>query len=320
MANALKDYLNPSTLEATAELSKSFESAEPFSHLVIDHFFEPDFCQSLLDEFPIFDDDKARNENGTIGRKAVHTELCNIGNQYQKLDEMIRSDAFLDWISQATGIPDLIYDPDYYGGGTHENCHGQDLDPHVDFNRHPVTNYHRRLNLIVYLNKEWQDEWGGLIEFHQDPRKSPEINEITKVAPLFNRCVIFATHDHSWHGFERINLPEGDSDEHSRKSIALYFYSKTRPAHEYKGNHSTIYVERPLPRHIQPGQALSDEDYQHIQVLLARRDQHLQRLYRDNHRLQDMLDNLSNHKLFRLARETQNFASRVKRTLLWQRR
>lgn len=316
MTNDLKEYLSKSTLEITPTLSRSFTSAQPFSHVVIDNFFTSDYCQALLNEFPGFDQEKARNENGIIGLKAVYTELRDIGPQYQKLDEIIRSKAFLSWVSQATGIPDLIYDPDYFGGGTHENRHGQDLDPHVDFNRHPVTNHHRRLNLIIYLNHEWEDDWGGLIEFHRDPRKPPAENEITRVKPLFNRCVIFATHDHSWHGFERINLPEGDTDPHSRKSIALYFYSKTRPAHEYKGRHSTIYVERPLPAHIKPGQVLSDDDYQRIQVLLARRDQHLQRLYRDNHRLQDMLDKLTNHRAFWLARKGLNAASKVKRTLL----
>lgn len=316
MTNVLEDCLSQSTLAATPELAERFQSAQPFSHLVIDGFFEAGFCQSLLQEFPAFDKEKARNENGTIGRKAVYTELRNIGRHYRTLDHLVRSDAFLQWLSKATGIPGLIYDPDYFGGGTHENCHGQDLDPHVDFNRHPVTNYHRRLNLIVYLNHEWHDDWGGLIELHQDPRKPPQENKITRIAPLFNRCVVFATHSHSWHGFERINLPEGEQDSRSRKSIALYFYSKTRPSHEYKGRHSTIYVERPLPSHIRPGQILTDEDYQCIQTLLARRDQHLQRLYRDNQRLQDRLDQLLSHRLFRLARRGLNLAAKVKRRLL----
>ena len=97
--------------------------------------------------------------------------------------------------------------------------------------------------------------------------------------PKFNRAVLFETTHWSWHGFERINLPEGDDDSRSRKSVALYFYSKTRPPEEQTKPHSTIYVERPLPEHIQPGTRLSDEDHQRIRVLLARRDQHLQRLY-----------------------------------------
>ncbi len=316
MAAQLHTFLNPATLESTPELAERFEQAQPFSHLVIDNFLREDFCQALLDEFPAFDRERARTENGTIGRKAVHNQVCDIGKHYRTLDEVIQSPEFLEWLSRATGIPDLLYDPDYFGGGTHENRHGQDLDPHVDFNRHPITYHHRRLNLIVYLNHEWSEEWGGAIEFHRDPRLSPQDNRIIKVQPLFNRCVIFATHDHSWHGFERITLPEGDADPRSRKSVALYFYSKTRPAHEYTGHHSTIYVERPLPEHIQPGIQLTDEDYQQIQVLLARRDQHLARLYRDNQHLQEMLDNLAQHRAYRLVSKLYSLAYRIKRGLL----
>lgn len=260
-------------------LAERFNSAKPFRHLVLDDFFTEDFCQSLLDEFPAFDRKRARDENGNIGRKSTHNKVRKLGEPYVTLDDTIKSPEFLHWLGRATGIPDLIYDPEYFGGGTHENCHGQDLDPHVDFNKHPITGDYRRLNLIVYLNHEWDERWGGGIEFHKDPRLAPEQNEITCVTPLFNRCVIFETTHWSWHGFERINLPEGDKDPRSRKSLALYFYSKTRPKSEQTKPHSTIYVERPLPENIRPGVTLGDEEYQEIQRLLMRRDQHLQRLY-----------------------------------------
>lgn len=316
MTTLLQTILNQSTLESTEQLAETFTQAEPFSHLVIEDFFAADFCQALLNEFPAFEKERARNENGTIGGKAVQPKVRNLGEHYRALDQLVSSPDFLQWLSRATDIPDLIYDPDYFGGGTHENRHGQDLDPHVDFNRHPVTNYHRRLNLIVYLNHEWSKDWGGAIEFHQNPRLDPTDNRITQVLPLFNRCVIFATHDHSWHGFERINLPEADADPRSRKSVALYFYSKTRPSHEYKGRHSTIYVDRPLPAHIQPGTTLNEEDYQRIRILLARRDQHLERLYRENHRLQDMLDNLTSSRTFWLLRRCLTVAYKIRQRLL----
>lgn len=266
-------------LKTPALLFERYDKAQPFRHLVLDDFFEPEHAESLLDQFPEFDVKKAMNENGEIGAKCVHDNLPELGKPYRALDEYIQSREFLDWLECVTGIDELVYDPDYFGGGTHENRHGQDLDPHVDFNKHPKTGLHRRLNLIIYLNHEWDDEWGGAIEFHKDPRLAPEENQIEYVQPKFNRAVLFETTHWSWHGFERINLPEGDNDPRSRKSVALYFYSKTRPPEEQTKPHSTIYVERPLPGHIQPGTTLSDEDYQRIRILLARRDQHLQRLY-----------------------------------------
>jgi len=275
----MKKMIKQEYLEAPATQFERYDNAKPFRHLVLDDFFEPDYAESLLDEFPAFDVGKAMNENGQIGAKCVHDNLQKLGKPYRELDEHIQSPEFLGWLQRLTGIDELIYDPDYFGGGTHENRHGQDLDPHVDFNKHPKTGLHRRLNLIVYLNQQWEPDWGGAIEFHQDPRLPPEQNEIEYVQPRFNRAVLFETTHWSWHGFERINLPGGDDDTRSRKSLALYFYSKTRPPEEQTKPHSTIYVERPLPDHIRPGTTLGEEDYQRLRILLSRRDQHLQRLY-----------------------------------------
>lgn len=256
-----------------------FDQARPFRHLVMDDFFDADFAQRLLDEFPPFDTQRAMNENGEVGAKCVFENLPELGRSCRRLDDVIRSEAFLEWLSRLTGIDGLTYDPYYFGGGTHENRHGQDLDPHVDFNKHPKTGLHRRLNLIVYLNHDWDDAWGGAIEFHKDPRLPPDQNEIRYVSPRFNRAVLFETTFWSWHGFERISLPEGDVDPRSRKSVALYFYSKTRPKAEQAKPHSTIYVERPIPDSIRPGEVLDEGDFQRLRVLIDRRDQHLQRLY-----------------------------------------
>ena len=286
--------LNKATLEATPALSARFNNALPFRHIVIDDFFKPSFCQSLLDSFPSFNPKHARDENGNIGRKATIDDIRKLGPTYKTLDTVIKSPVFLQWLGQVTGIDSLLYDPDYFGGGTHENRHGQDLDPHVDFNKHPLTGHHRRLNLIVYLNHEWNKEWGGNLELHKDPRLDSLQNEVKTIMPLFNRCVIFETTFWSWHGFEGIKLPQGDDDERSRKSVALYFYSKERPETEQTKPHSTIYVERPLPEHIKAGVTLSEDDYQHIKVLLARRDQHLQRLYNNISQLSAHVEGLEN--------------------------
>ncbi len=270
------DLINKNTLISSDKTAKIFKKNQPFKHAIIDGFFDADFCQSLLNEFPQFDKQKARNESGKIGRKAVHERILDLGESYQKLDQLIKSQKFIELIEKITGIDGLIYDPYYYGGGTHNNLHGQDLDPHVDFTHHPKTGMHRRLNLIVYLNHEWDKDWGGNIELHKNPRLEPKDDEIVSVEPLFNRAVIFETNNISWHGFPRINLPE-DKKNTSRKSFALYYYSKKRD--EKITTHSTIYVDRHLPERIKAGVTLSEEDVQEIKLLLTRRDQHLKRLY-----------------------------------------
>jgi Rps23 Pro-64 3,4-dihydroxylase Tpa1-like proline 4-hydroxylase len=280
----INEIVNPAVVAATDHLRQQFEQAQPFRHLLIENFFDQAFCERLLSEFPDFDTRAAMNENGEIGGKATQEKMQRLGRSYQRLDEVVKSQAFRDLVGEITGVPDLQYDPHYFGGGTHENRQGQDLDAHVDFNYHPVTRQHRRLNLIVYLNKDWQDDWGGALQLHRNPYAEPSQDEIVTLTPLFNRCVIFETTESSWHGFERINLPL-DLQGLSRKSFALYYYTDTRPADQTAEEHSTVYVERHLSARFQPGMALSDADLQEIKILLARRDQHLRRLYKNIQRL-----------------------------------
>ena len=256
-----------------------FAQAEPFRHVVIDNFFNPPFCAALLDQFPAFDVKGAINENGEIGAKACREKVRELGPAFRQLDDLVQSPGFLSTIEDLTGIKGLRYDPHYFGGGTHENRQGQDLDPHIDFNYHPLTRQHRRLNLIVYLNEVWEDAWGGSLQLHRNPYLVPKDDDIITLTPLLNRCVIFETNEYSWHGFERIQLPS-EYQHLSRKSFALYFYSDTRPAAETAAEHSTVYVDRHLPERFAAGLTLSQEDVQQIRVLLTRRDQHLQRLYR----------------------------------------
>jgi len=299
---ALNAILSPSVVAAAHYLQKGFSEARPFRHVVIDHFFDTSFCQRLCTEFPAFDTRAALNENGEIGGKATQEKIHKLGSSFRQLDEVVQSRSFRDLIGQITGIPDLQYDPHYFGGGTHENRHGQDLDPHVDFNFHPITRQHRRLNLIVYLNPEWQDEWGGSLQLHKDPYRPPEQDEIVTLTPLMNRCVIFETTESSWHGFARINLPP-DKQQLSRKSFALYYYTDTRPADETAEEHSTVYVERHMPERFQQGLTLAEADLQELRTLFARRDQHMRRLYSniqnlygETNRLRLQLDRISSHQ------------------------
>jgi Rps23 Pro-64 3,4-dihydroxylase Tpa1-like proline 4-hydroxylase len=79
------------------------------------------------------------------------------------------------------------------------------------------------LNLLIYLNPQWQADWGGNLELHSNPRQ-PEENKIKSFVPIFNRCLIFETNEYSWHGFSQINLPENQRHL-SRKSLSIYLYS-----------------------------------------------------------------------------------------------
>ncbi len=229
-------------------------------------------------EFPAFDREKAISEYGTVGGKAVHEKLPELGESYKELDGVLQSREFLDLISEITNIPDLLYDPEYVGGGTHENCHGQDLDAHVDFNHHTKTHLHRRLNLILFLNPEWREEWGGSLQVHSDPWESQGPDQVKSYLPLLNHCVLFETSEVSWHGFPRIDLPE-DRRNVSRRSIAVHFYTKEPPKEQAAPDHSTIYVQRPLPSKFAPDRTLTEQDYAELKIAITRRDEQIRFLY-----------------------------------------
>jgi hypothetical protein len=253
----LDKIIAPHVLRDAPAHGQVFMTAEPFRHVVIDDFFIPAYLDRVNVEFPSFERGNARTENGDLGNKSTVEKIRDLGASFAALDDLIQSKDFLDLVGRLTGIDGLLYDPWYFGGGTHESRHGQDLDAHVDFNRHPIENWHRRLNLIVYLNHEWDDDWGGALELHSDPRAAD--NRTMRITPRSNRCVIFETTESSWHGFPPIVLPE--SKRHlTRRSIALYFYTKERPAEQTAGRHTTHYVGRPLPERFQPGHVLDAAD------------------------------------------------------------
>jgi len=274
----ISELIHPDTFSRASKFAAGFASARPFRHVVIDNFLTPEYCQALVTEFPEFDERLAINEDGVVGAKAVREQIRDISPAYKALDELSKSESFIKLVGAITGIDDLHHDPYYFGGGTHENRNGQGLDAHVDFNYHPITREHRRLNLIVYLNPEWQDAWGGSLQLHRDPYLPPSQDEIHIITPLLNRCVIFETNEYSWHGFPRIQLP-ADKQELSRRSFALYYYTRERPADETANEHSTIYVNEHLPEWYYAGMQLDAEQLQHIRNLVAVRNQHLKRLY-----------------------------------------
>ncbi len=250
--------ISPNALAQRDSLAREFLTAKPFRHVVIEDFLDNELCRRILADFPSFDERYARNEMGKVGGKAARTDVRDVADCYRELDAYIQGSEFLDYVSAVTDIPDLLYDPDYVGGGTHENRHGQGLDQHVDFNFHPGTRWHRRLNLIVYLNPEWSESWGGNLQLQADPWTGDTSGPT--IAPRFNRAVLFETTERSWHGFSKIELPE-DHRDLSRKSFAIYLYTKDRPAEETAVSHATVYVPDGMPEELEPGQVLSQAQH-----------------------------------------------------------
>ena len=148
----------------------------------------------------------------------------------------------------------------------------------------------------MFLNPEWSEDWGGCLELHRDPWAPRAEDEIRSLLPIANRAVLFETSEISWHGFRRITLPE-DKKHLSRRSIAVYFYTKERPAQQIATSHATVYVQRPLPEHIQPGLTLSEEDFQEIRLLMRRRDHQIQFLYEREKQFQEEIEKRADAEL-----------------------
>ena len=275
--------ISPAVIAQAATYRQAFQAAQPFKHLCIDDFFIGEAIEASLRDFPPFDREFAINEFGEIGGKAVISNIAGISPFYARLYDYLMSPEFLSAMSAVTGIEDLRGDPTLYGGGTHENLNGQELDCHVDYNYQIEGGFHRRANLLLYLNREWDPAWGGAIELHSNPRR-PEIDQFKQFNVIFNRAVIFETNEYSWHGFRKIRLP-ADRLHLSRKCLSIYLYTADRPAQEIAGPHGTFYVQWPFPDKFSAGRVLSADDVAELRAGYTRRDHQIEMYQHGEERL-----------------------------------
>ena len=269
--------LSPEFVANADKIRHAFDTAQPFRHALITPFFRPDVCRRMLDEFPHADPATLVNEFGMPNKKKAVHDVRNLGPTYREIDDFICTPEFAELMSRVTGIPDLLYDPEYHGAGTHDNLSGQAMDAHVDFNLHRTTGYHRRINAIIYLNEHWEEDWGGNITLHSNPW-DPDNDETESFLPLMNHCLLFETNEISWHGFDPVATPEGSGI--SRKSFTIYMYTKERPVADTAPKHGTIYVQPPLPKHLVAGHTLSEGDVESLKVNFLKRNNYLKGMYK----------------------------------------
>jgi hypothetical protein len=218
-------------------LARQYRENHPCAHILLQDFLDTETALAMAAEFPQAGTDawtqyKHANENklGMAKRELFPPTLRSVTDE-------LNSPEFVAWISELTGIPGLVADPMLEGGGLHQSGPGGYLNVHTDFSMHHFhTNWHRRVNLIVYLNSGWQESWGGAIELWE--AKMARCG--AKYPPLLNHALIFTTDEKSLHGFpDPLTCPEGQS----RKSLALYYYTVEQGAKLTP--HSTDYFARP---------------------------------------------------------------------------
>jgi Rps23 Pro-64 3,4-dihydroxylase Tpa1-like proline 4-hydroxylase len=223
--------------QRTGELKDAYQSAKPFHYLVFEDFFKPAAARQIHDHFPAISDGQWDGTTYIDQKNKFQKNKFDAGDIFHRVFAELNCAQFLGWLGKITQVDDLIADDELFGGGLHQSINGAFLNVHVDYNIHPTTKYHRRLNVLVYMNADWKEEYGGHLELWEISENKKEL--LQKIAPTFNRCVIFETNERSFHGHPQPLKTPGNVN---RKSLATYYYTAQRPQSEIAGEHNTIYV------------------------------------------------------------------------------
>ena len=209
--------------------TETFTGANPFPHIAVDDAIDPDVVSTVHKSFLAQPDaswDKSNDIGIEVKWRSNWKSEYDIPEPAREIVRFFNSGVFLRELGRLTGIPKLIPDPYYTGGGFNMIGNGGYLDVHSDGNWHDAMAVNRRLNLLLYLNRGWKEEWGGALGFYDETGD----NLVTSFAPIGNRLVVFETHDKSFHGHpDPIECPK----DQYRSSIILYYYTTaSRPAEQ----------------------------------------------------------------------------------------
>jgi hypothetical protein len=214
---------------------QSYREASPFPNIVLDDFLDEGLLRRVAMEVETMDRSGWHRTMNERERKLSTEDESAFGHFTRRVFATLNSSAFVTFLEELTGIDGLIADPHLRGGGLHEIERGGLLGVHADFNFYKRMRVWRRLNVLVYLNTEWDEAWGGHLELWDADGKTC----VKRIAPTFNRMVVFDTSSRSYHGHPHpLNCPEGVS----RKSVALYYYTVDYPYPEDLTPHSTVFV------------------------------------------------------------------------------
>lgn len=241
-----------------------YAEAQPFPHVVLRNAWRDALvaeCKSQIGEFDDWDGEK----DFYGSRKKHHCgDIARLPDAVKRVIREASEPAFLRWLEALTGERCLVPDPYLEGGGIHQIHAGGFLKVHADFNWNRRLGLYRRLNVLIYLNPDWQPAWGGALELWKTDMSACAAS----VLPEAGTMVVFTTDDKSFHGHpHELQCPPGVH----RDSIALYYYSSVKPAtnHAVKRN-STDY--RPIEGDTfkSPGESLSRRLKRKVRRVLGR--------------------------------------------------
>ena len=139
-----------------------------------------------------------------------------------------------EWLSEITGIRNILGDPYIVGGGYSKSWKGHSLKVHSDFNWNDKLRLHRAASLIIYLTPGWEPEWKGQLQFW-DNNKSHVVKQFECE---YNSALLWDYHRRGFHGYpDPIDCPE---DVH-RTTFRLFFYYSDSEYKETDKPHRSLY-------------------------------------------------------------------------------
>ena len=231
----MKNVINPIYLapDKIQQLKNDFENAKPCNYLMLPNFLTEELATTLYENFPKIDTlnvkRKSLNEN-----KSEDYHFDRFHPSFSELKKVVGSDEMYQFMETITGIKGLCTTDDAMGSGVHQGTNGSYVDVHIDVNYNTKENLWRRINLLIYLNKDWKPDYGGDLELWDKAMTKCEV----KVPSDFNRAVIFLTDENSPHGYGKITIPEDET----RKSFYTYYFTEVGEGFNYSDSR---FVSRP---------------------------------------------------------------------------
>jgi len=210
-----------SWIDDVENIHKQYVTSSPFPNVIIPNFFDDDLAEKININFPSIDETWKHYDN-PLEQKYSLNEFDN--SLFSNVFAYLQADAFVDIIKKITGIDDIQKDPLLHGAGLHAYPNNGKLDVHLDYSVHPISGKERRCNLIIYMNKDWKETYGGNLELFDKNLHSQKT-----LLPGWNTAVLFQTSDISYHGLPK---PICCPDDMYRKSLAIYYVSKKREMSE----------------------------------------------------------------------------------------
>jgi Rps23 Pro-64 3,4-dihydroxylase Tpa1-like proline 4-hydroxylase len=237
LASLLNDEFLTKLKQLAIDNAEKYAAAKPFPSIYFDNFLPVEAAEAALENFPEPKQLQWTEFADQNQAKLAFDEVEKLPSAVREVLYFMNSKPMLQFLETLTGIQGVIPDPYFVGGGLHQIKRGGYLEVHADFNFHTRFKLDRRLNVLLYMNKDWHEEYGGHFELWNEDMSA----SVTKILPLFNRCAIFSTTSTSYHGHP---TPLACPKERTRKSIATYYYSNGRPEEEKTDGHSTLFQER----------------------------------------------------------------------------